>query len=41
MGLDRILSEGDCGGGGGDNGFNRPAVRAELNLVKLEGNESW
>lgn len=35
VGLDRVLS------GGGDNGFKRPAVRAELNLEKLEGKESW
>ena len=29
--------------GGGDIGFNKPAVSAELNLVKLEGKEdgSW
>lgn len=33
VGLDRVLS----GGGGGDIGFRRPAVRAELNLVKLDG----
>lgn len=32
VGLDRVLS------GGGDIGFKRPAVRAELNLLKLEGN---
>uniref|UniRef100_A0A2N9GUD1 Uncharacterized protein n=1 Tax=Fagus sylvatica TaxID=28930 RepID=A0A2N9GUD1_FAGSY len=37
VGLDRVLS---CGGGG-DIGFRSPAVSAELNLVKLEGNESW
>jgi hypothetical protein len=38
VGLDRVLS---CiaGGGGGDIGFRRPAVKAELNLVKLEGKE--
>lgn len=35
VGLDRVLS------GGGDIGFNRPAVRAELNLEKLEGKGSW
>lgn len=34
VGLDRVLS------GGGDIGFKRPAVRAELNLEKLEG-KSW
>lgn len=33
VGLDRVLSV----GGGGDIGFRRPAVRAELNLVKLQG----
>ncbi|GMY38595.1 hypothetical protein FCV25MIE_33839 [Fagus crenata] len=37
VGLDRVLS---CGGGG-DIGLRSPAVSAELNLVKLEGNESW
>ena len=35
VGLDRALS---TVGGGGDIGLRRPAVRAELNLVKLEGN---
>ena len=34
VGLDRVLS------GGGDIGFKRPAVRAELNLEKLEGKDS-
>lgn len=37
VGLDRVAFS---GGGGGDIGFNSPAVRAELNLVKLDGNES-
>lgn len=32
VGLDRVLS------GGGDIGFRSPAVKAELNLLKLEGN---
>ena len=34
VGLDRVLS------GGGDIGFRRPAVSAELNFVKLEGKGS-
>lgn len=38
VGLDRVTLS---GGGGGDIGFRSPAVRAELNLLKLEGNESW
>lgn len=37
VGLDRVNFS---GGGGGDIGFNSPAVRAELNFVKLDGNES-
>lgn len=36
VGLDRVLSE----GGGGDIGLSRPAVRAELKLVKEEGKDS-
>lgn len=35
VGLDRVLS------GGGDIGFSRPAVRAELNFEKDDGNVSW
>lgn len=35
VGLDRVLS------GGGDIGFSSPAVRAELNFVKDDGNVSW
>lgn len=38
VGLDRVLSE---VGGGGDIGFKSPAVRAELKLVKEDGNVSW
>lgn len=34
VGLDRTFSAMETGGGGGDIGFRRPAVRAELNLVK-------
>lgn len=37
VGLDRVLSI----WGGGDIGFRRPAVRAELNFVKEDGNVSW
>lgn len=38
VGLDRLLS---AMGGGGDIGFKSPAVRAELKLVKEDGNVSW
>lgn len=38
VGLDRVILS---GGGGGDIGLSNPAVSAELNLEKLEGNESW
>lgn len=38
VGLDRVLS---LVGGGGDIGFKSPAVRAELKLVKEDGNVSW
>lgn len=37
VGLVRVLST----GGGGDIGLRSPAVRAELNLLKDEGNASW
>lgn len=36
VGLERVLST----GGGGDIGLRSPAVSAELNLLKDDGNES-
>lgn len=38
VGLDRVLS---CNGGGGDIGLRRPAVSAELNLLRGEGKPFW
>lgn len=38
VGLERVLS---IEGGGGDIGLRSPAVRAELNLLKDDGNASW